>query len=207
MCVGVDSIASQQEDDTMTHSKGQTVGYVRVSTIDQNAERQLEGVELDKVFTDKASGKDTNRPALKEAMGWVRGGDVLVVHSMDRLARNVEDMLRIVRELTTKGVTVRFQKENMTFDASSKDPRNTFFFTILSAFAEFERSMIKERQLEGIALAKKRGVYKGKSPYLSPAQKKEVREMAAQQIPKTVIGRKFGVSRDTIYRALAEETA
>ncbi len=191
----------------MTHSKGQVVGYIRVSSVDQSTARQLEGVDVDRTFTDKASGKDTNRPALKEAMGWVRGGDVLVVHSMDRLARNVEDMLRIVRELTTRGVSVRFVKENMVFDPSSKDPRNTFFFTVLSAFSEFERSMIRERQLEGIALAKKRGVYKGKAPSLTTAQKETARTMKGNQVPITKIGEHLGVSRYTIYRALAEETA
>lgn len=188
----------------MSHSKGQVVGYVRVSTVDQNTARQLEGVDVDRTFTDKASGKDTNRPQLKEAMGWVRGGDTLVVHSIDRLARNVEDMLRIVRELTTRGVSVRFVKENMFFDGNHKDPRSNFLFTIFSAVSEFERELIKERQLEGIALAKKRGVYKGKAPYLTEAQKAEVRTMAANRIPKTDIARKFEVSRDTVYRALKE---
>jgi DNA invertase Pin-like site-specific DNA recombinase len=191
----------------MTQGKGQTVGYIRVSSVDQSTARQLEGIELDRTYTDKASGKDTNRPQLKEAMGYCRGGDVLVVHSIDRLARNVEDMLRIVRELTTRGVSVRFVKENMLFDGTQKDPRSNFLFTIFSAVSEFERELIKERQLEGIALAKKRGVYKGRSPKLTTAQKEEARTMAAQGQKKTDIGRKLGVSRDTIYRALAEETA
>src|SRR5688500_18996217 len=103
--------------------KHQMVGYVRVSSVDQHTERQLDGITLDKVFTDKASGKDTNRPELKAALAYLREGDTLVVHSMDRLARNCEDMLRTVRELNGKGVSVRFVKENMSFIAGSSDAR------------------------------------------------------------------------------------
>src|SRR5690349_14604168 len=128
--------------------KHQTVGYIRVSSVDQNTERQLEDVTLDKVFTDKASGKDTNRPQLQAALTYLRQGDTLVVHSMDRLARNCEDMLRIVRELNGKGVSVRFVKENMSFTAGADDPRSTLMFTMLSAFSQFERALIKERQRE-----------------------------------------------------------
>jgi len=185
---------------------GQSVGYIRVSSIDQNTERQLEGVKLDKVFTDRASGKDTNRPNLKAAMEWVRGGDVLIVHSMDRLARNVEDMLRIVRELTGKGVSVRFVKENMTFDNESSDPRTMLMFTMLSAFSQFERSLIKERQREGIAIAKAKGVYKGKAPKLSPEQAANLRHLVLQGVPKAQVARKFKISRDTVYEYLKQET-
>ena len=151
--------------------KGQRVGYVRVSTLDQNTQRQLEGVSLDKVFTDKVSGRDTNRPQLQAALNHVRAGDILIVHSMDRLARNVEDMLRLVRELTGKDVSVEFVKENMVFTAGSDDPRSVLMFTMISAFSQFERALIKERQREGIALAKAKGnVYKGRKPALGPDQ-------------------------------------
>src|SRR5690348_5020197 len=147
----------------------QRVGYVRVSSFDQNTQRQLDGIPLDKTFTDKASGKDTNRTQLQAALNHAREGDTLIVHSMDRLARNVEDMLRLVRELNDKGVSVEFVKENMTFTAGKEDPRSTLMFTMLSAFAQFERALIKERQREGIALAKAKGnVYKGRKPALSP---------------------------------------
>jgi DNA invertase Pin-like site-specific DNA recombinase len=135
----------------------QRIGYVRVSSIDQNDERQLEGIPLDRVFMDKASGKDINRPQLKAALSHARGGDTLVVHSMDRLARNVEDMLRLVRELNDRGVTVQFMKEQMQFSADRDDPRSILMFTMLSAFSQFERSLIRERQREGIALAKAKG--------------------------------------------------
>src|SRR5665213_3719191 len=120
----------------------QRIGYIRVSALDQSTERQLDGIALDKVFTDKASGKDINRPQLQAALDHIRAGDTLVVHSMDRLARNVEDMLRLVREMNNRGVSVAFIKEDMSFTAGSEDPRSILMFTMLSAFAQFERSLI-----------------------------------------------------------------
>lgn len=181
----------------------QTVGYVRVSTLDQNTERQLEGVKLDKVFTDKASGKDTNRPQLQAALEWVREGDTLIVHSMDRLARNVEDMLRIVRELTRKGVSIRFEKESMTFSPEGTDPRNMLMFTMLSAFSQFERALIRERQREGIAIAKAKGIYKGRKPQLDEAAISRLRErVALGESTRMQIARDFGISRATLYKLI-----
>jgi DNA invertase Pin-like site-specific DNA recombinase len=127
----------------------QRIGYIRVSSLDQNAERQLDGIHLDKVFTDRASGKDTNRPQLQAALHHVRAGDTLIVHSMDRLARNVEDMLRLVREMNDRGVSVEFIKENMSFTAGSDDPRSILMFTMLSAFAQFERSLSRKGSGKG----------------------------------------------------------
>jgi len=182
--------------------KHQTIGYVRVSTIDQNAERQLDGISLDKVFTDKASGKDMNRPQLQAAITYVREGDQLIVHSMDRLARNVEDMLRIVRELTGKGVSVKFVKENMTFDNEGADPRNMLMFTMLGAFAQFERSLIRERQREGIAIAKAKGAYRGGKPKLDAEQLEKLTSMITDGVPKAAAARKFKISRETLYQYL-----
>ena len=108
----------------MTAHKGQRIGYIRVSTLDQNTERQLEGETLDKVFTDKASGKDVARPQLQAALEYIREGDTLVCHSMDRLARNVEDLRRIVRELTGRGMAVQFIKEALTFTGESSPMAN-----------------------------------------------------------------------------------
>jgi DNA invertase Pin-like site-specific DNA recombinase len=184
--------------------KGQTVGYIRVSTIDQSTERQLDGVALDKTFTDKASGKDTNRPQLIEAMGWVRGGDTLVVHSIDRLARNVEDLHRIVRLLNEKGVSVKFLKENLVFDGEGNSPINALMFTMLSGFAQFERALIRERQREGIALAKKAGKYPGKAKKLNPEQVENLRSLAGQGFPKTQLGKQFGITRKTVYEYLRQ---
>ena len=180
---------------------GQRIGYIRVSSLDQNAERQLDGIPLDKVFTDKASGKDTNRPQLQAALNHVRPGDTLVVHSMDRLARNVEDMLRLVREMNDRGVSVEFIKENMSFTAGSDDPRSTLMFTMLSAFAQFERSLIKERQREGIAVAKAKGnVYKGRKPALNPEKASLLRQRVAQGAKKSALAKEFGISRETLYQ-------
>jgi DNA invertase Pin-like site-specific DNA recombinase len=183
--------------------KGHKVGYIRVSTFEQNTQRQLDGITLDRVFTDKASGKDTHRPQLQAALNHVRAGDTLVVHSMDRLARNVEDMLRLVRELIDKGVSVEFKKENMLFAAGTDDPRSLLMFTMLSAFAQFERALLKERQREGIALAKLKGnVYKGRKPKLSEEKVKQLREQVAAGANKTKLAEEFDISRETLYQYL-----
>jgi DNA invertase Pin-like site-specific DNA recombinase len=181
--------------------KTQRIGYIRVSSVDQNEQRQLDGVQLDRIFTDKASGKDMNRPQLQEAIKYVRDGDTLIVHSMDRLARNVEDMLRLVRELNSKGVSVEFIKENMNFSGKD-DPRSVLMFTMLGAFAQFERSLIRERQKEGIAIAKSKGVYQGGKPKLSAEQSGKLRDMVLSGIPKAKVARHFKLSRGTLYQYL-----
>jgi DNA invertase Pin-like site-specific DNA recombinase len=177
---------------------GQRIGYQRVSSADQNTDRQLDGVALDKMFTDRASGKDTNRPELARALEYVREGDALVIHSMDRLARNLEDLRRIVRELTGKGVRVEFVKESLTFTGEDS-AMNTLLLSMLGAVAEFERSMILERQREGIAIAKAAGKYKGRKPALSQAQTEELRQRVAAGESVTALASEFGVSRQTVY--------
>jgi DNA invertase Pin-like site-specific DNA recombinase len=146
--------------------KGQRIGYIRVSTFDQNPERQLESVQVDRTFTDKASGKDVKRPQLEVLMGFTRTGDTVVVHSMDRLARNLDDLRRIVQTLTQRGVHVEFVKEHLCFTGEDS-PMANLMLSVMGAFAEFERSLIKERQREGIALAKQRGAYRGRKKSLS----------------------------------------
>ena len=187
--------------------KGQKVGYIRVSTLEQNTHRQLEETSLDMLFTDRASGKDTKRPQLQAALNHVRDGDILVAHSMDRLARNVEDMLRLVRELNDKGVSVEFVKENLTFSAGSDDPRSTLMFTMLSAFSQFERALIKERQREGIALAKAKGIYKGRKPALSKDKVIELRKSVSAGANKSKLAKDFGISRETLYQYLKQRRA
>ena len=182
--------------------KGQVVGYVRVSTVDQNTERQLEGVAVDRTFTDKASGKDANRPALQEALRFVREGDTLIVHSMDRLARSVPDLRSIVDDLGSRGVKVQFVKESLTFDQGSGSPMSMLMLNVLGAVAEFERSLIRERQREGIAIAKAKGVYKGRAKALSDDEAKEIREQAIAGVPKAELARAYGVSRETLYQYL-----
>src|ERR1039458_3676572 len=178
------------------------VGYIRVSTLDQNTDRQLEGVKLDKVFTDKASGKDTARPQLQAALEYLREGDLLLVHSMDRLARSVDDLRRLVLDLTKKGVHVQFVKENLVFTGEDS-PMSNLLLSLLGAVAEFERSMIRERQREGIAIAKKAGVYKGRKPSLSPVQVAEIRKRVAAGEKKAKLAAEFQVSRQTLYSTLA----
>ena len=184
---------------------GAQIGYIRVSTLDQNTERQLEGYQLDKVFEDKASGKDTKRPQLEACLGYLRESDTLVVHSIDRLARNLEDLQRLVRELTYQGVTVIFVKESLTFQAGENNPMQTLMFQMLGAFAQFERALIRERQREGITLAKKEGRRLGRAKILSPEQEKEIRGKAQQDISKIALAKEYGISRQTVYRMLVKK--
>lgn len=180
---------------------GQRIGYVRVSSAGQNTERQLDGVELHRTFEDKASAKDTARPQLEALLAHVREDDTVIVHSMDRLARNLDDLRRIVRELTGRGVRVEFVKEGLTFDGNDS-PMATLLLSMMGAFAEFERSLIRERQLEGIALAKKRGAYKGRTKSLDADQAARLRERASAGEAKAALARDFGVSRETVYQYL-----
>lgn len=136
---------------------GQRIGYIRVSTFDQNPERQLEGVKVDRAFSDKASGKDVKRPQLEALISFARTGDTVVVHSMDRPARNLDDLRRIVQTLTQRGVHIEFVKEHLSFTGEDS-PMANLMLSVMGAFAEFERALIRERQREGIALAKQRGL-------------------------------------------------
>ena len=148
---------------------GQRIGYIRVSTLDQHTERQLDGIELDKTFLDNASGEDAQRPQLDQLISFVRSDDTVIVHSMDRLARNLDDLRRMVQTLTGKGVRIEFVKEHLTFTGEDS-PMANLMLSVMGAFAEFERALIKERQLEGIAQAKKRGAFKGRKKSLSEAE-------------------------------------
>jgi DNA invertase Pin-like site-specific DNA recombinase len=186
---------------------GQRIGYIRVSTVDQNTERQLDGIKLDKTFLDKASGKDTNRPQLELMMSFVRSGDTLIVHSMDRLARDQNDLHRIVQILTGKGIRIEFIKEHLTFTGDDS-PISKLMLSVMGAVHEFERALIKERQLEGIALAKKRGVFRGRKKSLSQSAVVELRQKITNGMSKSQVAREFGISRQTLYQYLrgAEST-
>ena len=185
----------------MTNKKGQTIGYVRVSTRDQNTARQLDGVELDQVFTDKLSGATKDRPQLESMMTYARAGDVVIVHSMDRLARNLNDLHDIINILIDKGVGVQFKKENLTFSPSEKtNAMNMLLLNIMGAVAQFERETIKERQAEGIAKAKARGVYKGRKKALTDIQVKQLNEAINQGKTKKAIAKEFKISVPTVYR-------
>jgi len=184
-----------------TPLKGQRIGYVRVSSFDQNPDRQLEQAQVDKVFTDKASGKDTQRPELDALLIFVREGDTVVVHSMDRLARNLDDLRRLVQKLTKRGVRIEFVKECLTFTGEDS-PMANLMLSVMGAFAEFERALIRERQREGIVLAKQRGAYRGRKKALSPERATELRQRADAGEQKAKLAREFGVSRETLYQYL-----
>jgi DNA invertase Pin-like site-specific DNA recombinase len=180
---------------------GQRIGYVRVSTFDQNPDRQLEKVEVVRTFIDKASGKDTKRPQFDALMTFIRTGDTLVVHSMDRLARNLDDLRSIVQNLTQRGVCIEFIKENLTFSGEDS-PISILMLSVMGAFAEFERALIRERQREGIALAKQRGVYRGRKRSLSPEQILTLRQQVKNGAKKAKLARDFNISRETLYQYL-----
>ena len=183
---------------------GQRVGYIRISTSDQNADRQLQGVALDRVFSDAASGRDANRPQLDQLLAFVREGDTVVVHSMDRLARNLLDLRKLVAALTNKGVNVEFIKETMTFTGKSDSPMSTLLLSMMGAFAEFERSLIRERQLEGIALAKAKGLYRGRKASLTSQQQADLIARVTRNENKSALARELGVSRETLYKYIRE---
>jgi len=185
---------------------GQRVGYIRVSSFDQNPDRQLEQVALDRTFTDKASGKDVLRPELERLLAFVREGDTVVVHSMDRLARNLDDLRRMVQGLTRRGVRVEFIKEHLTFTGEDS-PMATLMLSVMGAFAEFERALLRERQREGIALAKQRGAYRGRKRSLSPERVAELRSRVLAGEKKLRLALEFGISRETLYQYLRQPVA
>ncbi len=188
-----------------TNMQGHKIGYIRVSTVEQNTVRQLDGIQLDNTFTDKCSGKDTKRPQLTLMLDFIRDGDTVFVHSMDRLARNLDDLRKLVNHITNKGVTLQFIKENLSFSNNDKNPISQLMLSVMGAFAEFERSLIKERQLEGIAIAKKEGKYKGRHKSLNQEQTIELNKMVADRYKKVDIAKKFGISRYSVYRYLNKD--
>ena len=182
-------------------AKGQIIGYIRISNLDQNPERQLDGYTFDKVFTDKASGKDQKRPHLKELLEYAREGDTVLVHSMDRLARNLDDLRNLVFTFTKKGIKVQFIKESLTFTGEDS-PMANLLLSVMGAIAEFERTLIRERQLEGIALAKQKGLYKGRKPKLSQEQVGELKQRVEALETKTQIAKDLNISRFALYQYL-----
>ncbi|GJH23697.1 recombinase family protein [Caballeronia novacaledonica] len=189
------------------NNKGQRIAYRRVSTLIQNTARQLDGMEFDQEFTDKASGKDTKRPQLEAMLKHVRAGDHVFVHSIDRLARNTADLLELVETLTTKGVSLTFVKENLNFTSDRADPFQMLMLSMLGSVATFERAIINERQREGIAIAKSEGKFKGGKAKLSADQAAQLRAKVAEGIPKAKVAREFGISRETLYQYLNQEAA
>lgn len=185
---------------------GQKIGYARVSSKDQNLDRQLAALKKEKVFrifTDTVSGSSTQRPGLDGALNYVRAGDQLIVVSMDRLARSLIDLHRLVDELTERGVSVKFLKEGQVYSKDST-PVAKLMLGLLGSVAEFERAIIRERQAEGIAKAKARGVYKGRAKVLNEEQIMQAREWVGEGIPKAEVARRLGIGRTTLYRYLSD---
>jgi DNA invertase Pin-like site-specific DNA recombinase len=180
------------------------IGYTRVSTLDQSTDRQELG-DI-RIFEDKASGKSTDRPALQEMLSYIRQGDEVVVHSIDRLARNLRDLEGIIKEVNGKGASVTFLTENLTFSGSD-DAMSTLMLQMMGAFSQFERSMIRQRQAEGIAAAKAKGKdspYKGRKQSID---RNLVMKMLGAGEGMTAVAKALGVSRQSIYRIKKEVKA
>lgn len=194
------SIGSESQD---RRSRGQAVGYVRVSSADQNPARQYESIgRCDRVFEDRMSGKSrANRKGLADLIAYVREDDTVRVASLDRLGRDTRDLHALVDELTAKGCAVEFVAEGITVSRNSRSPMQELFLTFLSAMAEFERSRIRERQAEGIALAKAKGVYE-KQRALSPEDVEAVRVQLDLGVPVSEVARRYSISRQTLYNAI-----
>ena len=182
-------------------SNGQNVAYIRVSSYDQNLERQLAEQSFDRTFEEKASAKDTDRPELKACIEHLREGDTLHVHSIDRLARNLKDLQTIVEDLTEKGVVVQFHKEHLTFTGKD-DPMQNLMLQMIGAVAQFERALIRERQREGIANARKKGAKFGAKKKLSTEQIKEIKLRKDNGETVTELAKEYGIARQTLYTAL-----
>ena len=178
------------------------VAYIRVSTTEQNTDRQLAdtGIEFDKIFDDKASGKNTERQGLKDMLDYVREGDTVHVHSIDRLGRSLIDLKTLVTQLNDKDVAVHFHKEKLDFKVGKADKFQTLMFDMLGAFAEFERSMIKERQREGIEKAKEKGVYK--KDKRKKVDYAELSQAVEEGMSYRTVADKYGVGVATVDRAV-----
>jgi len=180
------------------------VAYVRVSTVEQNEERQIEALKnfnIEQIFTEKVSGKDTNRPKLKELLNWIRSGDVIYTESFSRIARNTRDLLDIVEAVEKKGAVIKSLKENL--DTST--PTGKMMLTVIGAMATFERDIMLERQREGIALAKKQGKYKGRNKKEKPVEWENLLALYnTRKITAVELAERCKVSRPVLYRWLKE---
>lgn len=184
---------------------GKRIAYVRVSTVEQNEQRQTEALKkhkIDKWFTEKVSGKDTNRPELKKMLDYVREGDTVYIHDFSRLARSTKDLLQIVETLTDKGVHLVSNKENIdTSTATGK-----LMLTMIGAIAEFERQNLLDRQAEGIAIAKAAGKYKGRKPIEIEDDlfKQLYSRYECRELTKVQLAKELKVSRPTLDKMIKQ---
>ncbi len=176
------------------------IGYIRVSTVQQNTVRQLDGIELDKVFVDKCSGSTTDRVELQRLKEYVREGDTVVVHDISRLARDMKDLLGLIEFFNSKSVAVQFIKENMGFSADKSNPMNELLLNLLGSVYQFERQMLLERQAEGIAKAKAAGKYKGRA---ATVDKQVILDCLAGGLSIRKTAQKLGIGVSTVQRAKA----
>lgn len=187
----------------MKMNKGKRIGYIRVSTVDQNTARQLEDIVLDKIFTDHFTGKILERPQLQLMLDYMREDDHVLVHSLDRLGRNNKDLLNLVDQILSKGVSIEFVKENIKLNSKS-DPMTNLLLSVLGAISQFEVERNRERQLEGIAIAKREGRYKGR-PKISNQKIESLKQAleakkALRHKSKEEIAKELGISRFTLYK-------
>lgn len=180
-----------------------TIRYIRVSSIDQNTDRQHEALpDTDETFEEKASAATANRPQLQEMLGFIRKGDHVYVASIDRLARNIFDLHRIVTRIVDQDAGITFVKEGLTFENGTSNPMKELMLTMLGGFAQFERALIKERQAEGIAAAKAKGKRFGRPAKLTDKQKQDIRDKRKAGANPTRLAEEYGVSRASIYNVV-----
>jgi DNA invertase Pin-like site-specific DNA recombinase len=173
--------------------------YKRVSTTDQNLDRQLFGIQFDREYVEKVSGKDTNRPQLQAMLQNIREGDIVHVHELSRLGRSVKDLLDIVEQITNAGGTVKFHKENLEFKGAHKDPFQALMLNLLSSIAQFERELMLSRQREGIAIAKAKGRYKGKQSRFTTAEIDRIKTDFEHSDNKSKLAERYGITRAYLY--------
>lgn len=179
------------------------IAYIRVSSIDQNEQRQIEAMQrynIEKWFIEKVSGKDTNRPKLKEMLDFAREGDTIHIHDFSRLARSTKDLLDIVELLNSKGITLISNKENI----DSSTPTGKLMLTMIGAINEFERTNLLERQKEGIAIAKREGKYKGRKAVSIPDFDKHYQRYISREISKSELAKELNISRPTLDKLIKE---
>ncbi len=181
--------------------KGQKLAYIRVSSIDQNTDRQLARMDFDEVFTDKCSGSSTKREGLSQLKSHCRKGDAIYCHSIDRLARNLSDLLNLVSTFIDQGVDIHFVKESLSFTGED-NPFQKLQLQIIGSCAEFERAMIRARQREGIAARKAKGLPVGRKSVVNDEMKRGILKASSDGVTKTEIAKMFRIGRATVYRVL-----
>ena len=180
--------------------------YARVSTTDQNLDRQIQEVKCDRLYCDKQSGKNVNREQLQAMLSNIREGDEITCLSMDRLSRSLDDLIKLVKEITAKGAKITFQKENMTFTPNKNDPFQNLMLSMLGAINQFYRENLLEIQREGIRCAKMAGKYsKERKKKLSDEQIKDIKEkMKLRETNVSALAKEYGVSRGLLYQLIKE---